>query len=282
MLLIADSGSTKTAWSLFDAKKPRAFRTHGLNPYFLDRENVVRILKEDLLSRKAAWQKVDRIYFYGAGCNSKGKNQIIRDGLRNAFPKAKIEVHSDLLGAARGLCGKDPGILAILGTGSNCCYYDGKNTFQENPSLGFILGDEGGGADLGKRFLRAVLYRQLPARLLNEFDRSFRLSKEHILDAVYKKEFPNRFLASFVPFLKLHQRNPLIRKILIESFGDFFKQHVMKYKKYSPAPLNFAGSVAFVFKDVLQEVAEENYQRAKSIVQDPLPGLLNYHSADRR
>ena len=280
MLLIADSGSTKTDWRLIDENnKNHHFSTQGLNPYFLNSEDIITILNKELLSVISIDTNVPlEICFYGAGCGAEEKKEIVRTALHHAFPKSSIEVNTDLLGAARALCGTEPGIAAILGTGSNSCFYDGKNIVENRASLGYILGDEGSGAHLGKTFIQAYLNQEIPKELSARFYEHFKLNTSDILDAVYKKTMPNRFLASFSKFIYQNLKEQYIIDLVIDSFEQFFDKHICKYGNYKELRLSCVGSVAFYYSNILRGVALKKGVAIDKIVETPIAGLGLYHT----
>jgi N-acetylglucosamine kinase-like BadF-type ATPase len=277
MKLLADSGSTKTAWIVLNEKGANAveYLTDGLNPFFQTEQSVQQTIENQLIPQIEA-KSISEIFFYGAGCAFPEKNAIIEEGLRAVFVRATIHVASDLLGAARGLCGMQDGIACIMGTGSNSCMYqDGQITHNVSP-LGFILGDEGSGAVLGKILLGDYLKNQLPSNLSDAFATQFELSRATILDRVYKQAFPNRFLASFSPFLSAHKHEPYVQALLHRSFTDFFVRNVQQYD-YRNYAVHFTGSIAYYFQDILQQVAQEQGVAVGVIEQTPMPGLVRFH-----
>lgn len=276
MILIADSGSTKTDWCLVDnGVLVKQIFTKGTNPFFQTEDEISAEVSENLLPYLDT-AKVDAVWFYGAGCAFPEKNEIVRAAIARHLD-VPIEVGSDLLGAARGLCGRQPGIACILGTGSNSCFYDGKEIVSNVSPLGFILGDEGSGAALGKMLVGDVLKNQLPAALKEEFLARYELTPAIILERVYKKPFPNRFLASLSPFLVEHLDVPEIHTLVLNGFKAFFDRNVKQYD-YKQYPVHLIGSLAFYYRSVLQEAAEQTGVRLGTIKQSPMEGLISYHS----
>lgn len=279
MILIADSGSTKTDWRLIDGNTKHQFSTQGLNPYFLNSETIVNILQTELLIHPQMNRTgIAEIHFYGAGCATDSKKEIIRTALYELFPKAAINVDTDLLGASRALCGAEPGIAAILGTGSNTCYYDGLKIAENRASLGYALGDEGSGAHIGKTFIQAYLNREMPQHLADRFYERFKLSTADILDAVYKKPMPNRFLASFSKFIYQNLKEQYITDLVINCFEQFFDKHICKYNKYKELKLSCVGSVGFYYSNILRAVATKKGVAIDKIVETPIAGLTLYHT----
>ena len=276
MILIADSGSTKTDWCLVDnGVLVKQIFTKGTNPFFQTEDEISAEVSENLLPYLDT-AKVDAVWFYGAGCAFPEKNEIVRAAIARHLD-VPIEVGSDLLGAARGLCGRQPGIACILGTGSNSCFYDGKEIVSNVSPLGFILGDEGSGAVLGKMLVGDVLKNQLPAALKEEFLSRYELTPAIILERVYKKPFPNRFLASLSPFLVEHLDVPEIHTLVLNGFKVFFDRNVKQYD-YKQYPVHLIGSLAYYYRSVLHEAAEQTGVRLGTIKQSPMEGLISYHS----
>ncbi len=280
MILIADSGSTKTHWRLVNNEKQiLAIATQGINPYFQSEEKIISILRTELITHINSPSSVSEIFFYGAGCGSPEKNKMMTFLLSTTFSNAYVQVYNDLLGAARALCGKEKGIAAILGTGSNTCYYNGETITEhrESSGLGYILGDEGSGAHIGKTFIKAYLNKELPATISDHFYESYKLMKEDILDAVYKKPMPGRFLASFSNFIHKHISDPSLSAIVTECFNQFFDKHICKYSQHKNVPLNCVGSVAFNYKSILEQVANSKGVSIGKIVASPIDELTRYH-----
>ncbi len=281
MTIIADSGSTKTDWCLINAAgEVKTVQTTGLNPYFLDEDGVLNILKKDLypfLDNK----KVEQVFFYGSGCALPHKKQVLQYALDFFFMHADIDVENDLLGAARALCGAESGLVCILGTGASSCLFDGKQISERLPSLGFLLGDEGSGAFLGKRLLTASLNGELPDHLQKLFSQKYTYELSEILERVYRQPFPNRFLASFVEFLIEHKTDSFVKELVCSAFDDFFKKQVLRYTNYEKYPLHFVGSVSFSFSDELRKSAQNNGLTISKIEQTPLAGLLEFHKNNK-
>ncbi len=278
MILIADSGSTKTDWSVVKDGKPiKQIQTKGINPFFQTEEEISNEIKSSLISQLDT-QDFVAVYFYGAGCTF-DKIEIVKRAIeKNIHVRKDVEVNSDMLAAARGLCGYAPGIACIMGTGSNSCYYDGRNIVENVSPLGFILGDEGSGAVLGKLMVSSLLKNQLTPGLKEKFLEQFNLTVADIIDRVYRKPFPNRFLASFAPFISENLDDPTIHSLVVDSFKSFLKRNVMQYKNHDKLPIHFVGSVAFHFQDLLKEAIEEMNIKLGKIIQSPMEGLIEYHS----
>ena len=251
--LLADSGSTKTDWALLkDDERVQRFATQGINPFMLEKSEIVNILNAELLPQLGDIP-VAVIEFYGAGCRG-DQCGLVQSALSEVFSAENISVDSDMLGAARLLCHTDEGIVCILGTGSNSCLYDGYQIVQNVSPLGFILGDEGSGAVLGKRLLGDILKQQLPPSVVEAFFAEYSLTSDEIIRKVYKESFPNRFLASFCPFLSRHLSEPTVHDLLVDEFKRFFSRNVANYSRQD-LPVHFVGSVAFHFHELLKEAA---------------------------
>lgn len=275
--LVADSGSTKTQWVLLDGEKSVAsVRTAGMNPYFISDYRAAAIVTEDLVPQ-LPHVDIDEIYFYGAGCSTEHNVNMLCGAMGESFRKARVHVYHDILGAARALCGNSEGIACILGTGCNSCYYDGTEVFSKIPSLGYLFGDEGAGSYLGKKLLESYLKERMPSDLSKEFDHEFGFTLEEILISLYNRPSPNRFLASFSMFISPRISHPFLREMVLNSFHDFFEEHVVKYERYRELPVNFAGSVAWFYRELLQEVADSFGVRIERVLESPIRGLIEYH-----
>lgn len=277
MILIADSGSTKTDWCLVEhGEVLQQIFTKGTNPFFQSEEEISNEIAANLLPQlKTA--ETDAVYFYGAGCAFPDKIETVRRAiLRHLQVKGEVEVSTDMLAAARGLCGHRAGIACIMGTGSNSCYYDGEKIVQNVSPLGFILGDEGSGACLGKLLVGDILKNQMTPELKEKFLSQFNLTAADIIDRVYRKPFPNRFLASLSPFLAQNLNEPCIHSLVLNSFKSFLKRNVMQYD-YQNHEVHFIGSVAYYYKDVLAQATDEMGIRLGTILKSPMEGLIAYH-----
>ena len=278
-VLIADSGSTKTQWCLLTGNKKKMISTQGISPYFLNDDSLSKILMEELLP-KTGNIEIDEIFYYGTGCSNTTNISLIKRGLKKIYRKASIKVDHDLLGAAKALCGDEKGIACILGTGSNSCFYNGKKVVKNSPGLGFILGDEGSGTHLGKKVLQYYLYNTFDAELMDKFKEKYPQTNSEILDNIYKKELPNRYLAGFVTFLIENRGHFMIENIIEDSINDFFFNHIYKYRESWSLPINFVGSVAFGFKDVLAEMCKDYELKLGRVIKSPMDGLIKYHSTN--
>lgn len=281
MILIADCGSTKIDWCLLNGKEKVAqIFTTGMNALLMTQEEMTQRIADELMPNIANYE-VTEIYYYGAGIISDEIKSHVINALKANIPSAtKIEVDSDLLAAARALCGRKPGIACILGTGSNSCYYDGEKVVDNVSPLGYILGDEGSGAVLGKLLVGDVLKKQIPEHLCEKFLKEYNLDRNKIIDAVYRKPAANRFLAQFAPFLEHNIEEPSIHRIVLHSFIDFFVRNVENYDNYKELPCNFVGSIALLEKATLLEAAKSQGITVGNIIQDPMEGLIKFHSTE--
>lgn len=277
MILLADSGSTKTDWGLVEnGKLVKRLRTSGMNPFQMSEEAITEEIKTHLVPELPG-TVLDEVHFYGAGC-TKEEQPIVERALRaNLTINGECEVASDMLGAARGICGHKPGIACILGTGSNSCSYDGKNLVKNVSPLGFILGDEGSGAVLGKLLVGDVLKNQMPEAITKRFFEKYKLTSAEIIDRVYRQPKPNTFLASFVPFLEENIDEPKIYNLVKESFRSFLRRNVMQYEGWQTLPIGFNGSIAKIYKKPLLEALEEEGMHLGRIIQAPMEAMVEYH-----
>ncbi|MES2431081.1 MAG: N-acetylglucosamine kinase [Bacteroidota bacterium] len=279
-ILIADSGSTKAEWCLIDGKSKKSFETQGISPYFLTATQIQEIIEKELLPKL---KKVvpTQVFFYGTGCSSPANKKQVAGALKKVFGKAKIDVDHDLMAAAKALCGNTKGIACILGTGSNSCYYNGRAIAKNSPGIGFILGDEGSGAYLGKKVVQYYMYKTFDPDLMDRFDAKFKTTPAEILDAVYRQPLPNRYLASFTSFLIENRGHYMIENIIEDAFNDFFFNHIYKYTESWKMPIHFVGSVAFGFKDVLKEMCSVYELELGHVIKRPMDGLIKFHTAGK-
>jgi N-acetylglucosamine kinase-like BadF-type ATPase len=277
MLIIADSGSTKTDWKLIDEEGQIAsIHSLGLNPSTQDSALIISELTKTFSDKKVN-QSVQQIYYYGAGCWNEKTCNIITHALQQIFPKAKSAVTNDLLGASRAVCGKEAGIACILGTGANSCLFDGENIIDNVPALGYIMGDEGSGAYLGKRLLSAYFYRELPADLKDKLQQQYEVSKKALIENVYQGKRGNRYLAQFARFVIKEQKHPFIQLLIKDAFQLFIEKQVLKYEKAKDLPIHFVGSIAFYLEDILNKVLIDKQLNIGKIIQQPIDGLIHFH-----
>ncbi len=275
MILVADSGSTKTEWRMVDreeGKSVKTFKTQGINPFYQSEQEIAQTLEREVKGELKG-ERVDAIYFYGAGV-TKEKESVMAAVLKSVFESAEVHAGSDLLGAAWALLGKEAGIACIMGTGSNSCFYDGERIVENVPALGYVLGDEGSGAVIGKRLIGDLLKRQMPAELIEAFGKEHEdLTQSAIIEAVYRKPYPNRFLAQFTHFVAAHRTEKYMQVMLQEEFGRFLRRNVMQYD-YERYAAHFVGSVASVFEEELRLAAEDCGVRVGTVLQAPMDGMV--------
>lgn len=273
MILIADSGSTKTDWRLITNSSVKEFSTIGLNPFFVSADDIKNaILESDLNSFHS---DVKTIHFFGAGCSTQQNCELIANSLSTVFINANIYVDSDMSGACKALFGDDTGIAAILGTGSNSAFYKNGNIVYSQPSLGYILGDEGSGSYLGKKLVSKYLNNELPEELDKLFQKKYNLSKKEILNSVYKQAFPNRYLASFAVFLYQHIKHEYIAKMVESGLEDFFIRNLIKYPEIEKYPVCFTGSIAFYFAETIYKLGDKYNIIINKIEKQPINALVS-------
>ena len=277
MKLIADCGSTKCDWLfVLGERDHRLENTRGFNPFFDTTEDIIEILKTQLLPKSDGLRPSD-IWFYGTGIHDEGRAEQIRKAFNAVFPEAKVSVEHDLLGAARATCGRQAGIACILGTGSNSCYYDGTEIMDDVPSLGWLLGDEGSGTHLGKQLLRAWYYRELPADLRRDFEKAYPEGPTAIKDRVYQPG-ANAYLASFTRFLGEHLDHPFVYDLVTRVFDSFLDAHVVKYDGFRSVPIHFVGSIAYHFQEPLVKCLQKRNMSPGNIVRKPIYPLADFHT----
>ena len=274
--LIADSGSSKAEWCLVNGTSKKTFLTQGLSPYFLSAEQIEYIIGQELVP-KLRNINPDEVYFYGTGCSNPENVKLVKKAIQRVFNDATVMVDHDLMGAARALCGKEKGIACILGTGSNSCYFNGKKIMKNSPGLGYVLGDEGSGAYLGRKVIQYFLYNTFDPDLADRFNAKFNTNSDEILTAVYKKPLPNRYLASFAIFLAENRGHYMIENIIEDAFNDFFFNHVLKYRESWTTAIHFTGSVAYGFKDVLKDMCSGYELQLGKVLKKPIDGLVKFH-----
>ncbi len=280
MILIADSGSTKIDWCVVDhGKLVKQVFTCGMNALLLTEDEMQLRIATELMPEIKDFN-IDKVYYYGAGCVSDEVCGNVRNAIAANIDAREIEVHSDLLAAARALCDHNAGIACILGTGSNSCVYDGKDIVDNVSPLGYILGDEGSGAVLGKILVGDVLKQQLPQELCDKFLEQYGLDRLTIIRRVYKEPQANRFLASLTRFLIENIEHPAIYALVYNSFKSFFVRNITNYDNYKELKVNFVGSIAYYYSAVLKQVSADMGCTIGTIIQSPMEGLLNYHRND--
>ncbi len=278
MILIADSGSTKTEWQLVNGKQADALiKTKGINPYYQEPAEIASEIADALIPALKN-VTISRIFFYGAGCSTLKQQKLVYNVLSSFFKRADIFIDSDLLGSARALCGYKPGIICILGTGSGSCRYDGEKITEQIPSLGFILGDEGSGAWIGKRMITDFLRGDMPEDCIDIIKSSFKIDKETILENVNHKPMPGSYLAKYARFISNHTDQTYFYQLIFDSFAIFAENYILRYKQQNKIKCHFVGSVAYHNIKILEEVAGHYGFKTGNILKSPIEGLIKYHT----
>ena len=297
MILIADSGGTKSDWTLLHSPYPHnwetvaAFQTQGISPIHQEPDAIRQILGHDVVSQLSTFSRAAlinskvletpllsqiEVFFYGSGCTP-AHVPMMKQMLAQVFPSNKVEVHSDLMAAARGLCQHEPGIACILGTGANSCLYDGQNIVQNTPALGYILGDEGGGAVLGRLFMNAIFKNPQLADIRDDYLSETGLTQADIINKVYREPLANRFLATTSPYIQKHLDNPYLSDMVVQNFRQFFRCNIVPYQ-HPELPVHFVGSMAYHYEEQLVRAAEIEGFNLGHIVKSPMEGLIAYHT----
>lgn len=281
MVLIADSGSTKTIWKCTDgAGKVQNAYTAGINPYYNKPDDI---LKEIALAQSQfSALPIEEIFFYGAGCSTDVQKEIVSRALSSQFGSETVSVNSDLLGAARALFQKESGIVCILGTGSGSCIYDGDNILKSIPSLGFILGDEGSGAFLGKKFVRDFLREDMPADLMKIIKEEIGINKEEVLQHVNQDGMPSKYLAGFSKYIHEYLGHRYMHELVYHSIEEFVKEYVIRYEGYRGYKTGFIGSIAIIYQKILKEVLDNYHLDLGKIESNPVDGLIEYHLSQKQ
>ncbi|UAY55942.1 N-acetylglucosamine kinase [Arachidicoccus terrestris] len=274
--LIADNGSTKCSWLVLENGQSRKIETDGLSPYFLSGAEISNTLSKKLIP-KLNNTNIDEVHFYGTGLADSTFRKMMSKILKDLFPAAACSVNTDLMGAAHATCGDNKGIVSILGTGSGCAYYSGKTIKKVQNGLGFILGDEGSGAYLGRKVIQYYLYNTFDDDLMHRYKLKYETDRDAIIQAVYRGERPNRYLAGFSRFLSENRGHYMIENILEDCLNDFINQHIYKFTEAWTSPLHFVGSVAYAYRDVLKELCNNYELELGSIMKHPIDGLAKYH-----
>ena len=279
MILIADSGSTKTAWCLLNGnQRVKDITTKGINPFYQTEEEIEAELKNTLCQEIGGENKINSVYFYGAGCADSQINNKLAKTLQQVLKSDKAEVSSDMLGAARGIFKHQKGIACIMGTGSNSAYYDGNEIVKSIPAGGFIIGDEGSGAVLGKTLIADYIKNQMPENILAEFKKFYNGTYLDVVNHVYKQPFPNRWLANFTKFMYEKREDDYIHNMIVNSFTLFFNRNIKQFDSWKDMEVGFVGSIAYYFEKELKEAAQKCEITVSEIYQNPIEGLIEYHS----
>lgn len=296
MVLIADSGGTKADWTLLHSPYPTrweviaSFQTQGINPIHQSPDDIRKILAQDLISQLSTFSRAALINskalevpllsqisvsFYGSGCTP-AYAPMMKQRLAEFFLFENIEVHSDLMAAARALCQHEAGVACILGTGANSCLYDGQNIIQNTPALGYILGDEGSGAVLGRLFLNAIFKNPDFSSIRDHYLAETKLTQDNIINKVYREPLANRFLASTSLYIQQHLDNPLLADLVVQNFRHFFRSNIVPYKR-PDLPVHFVGSMAHHYPDQLRQAAQAESFTLGQVVKSPMEGLIQFH-----
>lgn len=276
MLLVADSGASKTAWILSDNDGyPREFSTMGFTPMFHSEQDILIALGGN--SGLSEWaDRVSVVRYFGSGCSSEDRIAKVQNALQKFFPNAAVYVEHDLLGSVLATCGHASGISCILGTGSNACFYDGQTIHEEVPSLDYVLGDEGSGAYFGKKLITKFLYKQLPTDLHDAFYAQYHIDKETALNRVYRMPNAKTWLAGFSQFLREHLTHPYVANFIFEGIDEFVQTRILIFPNCRQVPVHFVGSIAFHFQTILQSVCEKHQLTIGKIIKEPIYELTDY------
>lgn len=282
MILIADSGSTKCNWVLCEKNGflKEEINTIGFNPYFINQEDILSHLKKSRLS--VYKNNIENIFFYGAGCSSKDKNNIIERALQIFFANAKITIKHDIEAACYATYNGTPNITCILGTGSNSCYYDGKNIIENAPSLGFLLGDEASGNYFGKKILTLYFNKAFPKELMSKFESRFEKDISVIKENIYNNSRANVYLSKYFPFISENKSHPIIRKLILDALDEFFNLHILCYNNYKESEVNFIGSVAYFLSEEINFIIKKYNCKIGVIIKRPITSLVNYHCKNNK
>lgn len=276
MKLLADSGGSKTTWSIISNGKINSLTTKGMNPYYNSQASLNLILESELLPSISV-NDISEIYFYGAGCSSDQSCEKVSNSLHSKLPKAVIHVNHDLLGAARALCQNEAGLVGILGTGSNSCFYNGTTIASHVPSLGYILGDEGGGGHMGKVLLRDFIRNKLPENIHQKIE-ALGCTKANIENRIYLEKNPISFLSGFAPLIKENIELDYFKELVMQTFDAFIDNCLVAYENHQAYPIHFSGSIAYYFKDQLNNALNKHNLQLGSVVKNPIEGLTKFHS----
>lgn len=278
MIAIADSGSTKTDWVILDENHEEVFRTGtiGFNPYHIDAESIDKEINKNEELKKVA-DKIKEVYFYGAGCSADFLKEIVKEGFRNFYKNANILVDHDLHAACYAVYRGTPAIVCIMGTGSNACYFDGEQVKEATPSLAYILGDEGSGSYMGKKLLHAYFSKKMPQHIADKFHETYHLTISELNVNVYQKPLANAYLASFSKFVYEHKSEPFMQNLIYTSMKDFFENQVIPIPEARSSEVNFIGSVAHYYEDIIRSAASEFHLQVGHIVRKPIDNIVDYH-----
>ncbi|MGL1888984.1 MAG: N-acetylglucosamine kinase [Reichenbachiella sp.] len=276
MKLIADSGSTKTDWRILDGNDILEISTPGINPNYMAAEQIAVTVREGFAALLG--KEITEVFFYGAGCSSETNQSVVQQAIHQVYPKAKVRVTHDLLGATRALCGQERGIACILGTGSNSALYDGKEIVDNVTSMGYLLGDEGSGNHIGRALIKAYFKNKISAKVKQAFDDEFGLEPSEIISGIYRHKTPIQFIANFSKFVHTQLDDPSVYQLVYDCFKEFFEENVYYYSEYEKEPIHFVGSVAYHYQVVLRKVGADLQLNIKNIIRGPIEGLVLFHN----
>jgi len=277
MILVADSGSSKTDWLLsLPQQESVSFKTAGLNPYFLTEKEIAKIIQDQAPDMVAYANDISEIYFFGAGCSSPDRHEIVSNAISQLFNKAFISVDSDLLGCAYATCGHEKGICCVMGTGSNISYFDGENIHDGQHGLGFVLGDEGSGTWFGKALITDFLYGNMPADINEAFDKAYGLNKEIVIKNVYQKPNANTYLASFSRFVSEIKTTPYGQELLERGLLEFIDSNIKSYPEYHRYKCHFVGSIAYFFAEELTMLCHQQGVKTGKVIKQPINDLMAF------
>lgn len=276
MILVVDSGSYKSDW-MFQSKEGEllTLRSSGINPFFTKEKEMVNSISQ-IKELKPYFSEIREVYFFGSGCTSPDRREIVSNALSHFFSNAFISIDNDVIGSAYATCGKKEGFIATLGTGSSISFFDGKSVLLGKQGLGFVLGDVGSGAWYGKKLVTSFLYGSMPEDLAADFELEYALTKDIVIENVYRKNNPNVYLASFAPFLSKHKNHSYVLMLLQKGFESFMESNVCLYPDYKEHVCHFVGSIAYHFSDALQEVSEKYEVQVGKIIKQPIQNLYEY------
>ena len=278
--IIADSGATKCQWTVVQSQKKYTLQSIGISPYFLSAAEIQALVSKTF-KNKIKLESVEAVYFYGTGLSNPQNVLQLKKALQKVFTKAKLDIQTDLVAAARATCQNSKGVACILGTGSNTGFYNGKKITKNSPGLGYVLGDEGSGTYLGKKVIQYYLYKTFDEDIMSRFEKKFHTTKDEILNKIYKEPTPNKYLATFTEFLVENRGHYMIENIIEDGLNDFFYAHIIKMNEAWLYPIHFVGSVAFGFKDILRQLALSYEIELGTIVKSPMQGLITYHQKNK-
>jgi N-acetylglucosamine kinase-like BadF-type ATPase len=277
MILVADSGSSKTDWLLTTPQQESiAFKTTGLNPYFLTEKEIVKVIQDQVPDMVAYANDITEIYFFGAGCSSPDRHEIVSNAISQLFNRAFISVDSDLLGCAYATCGHEKGICCVMGTGSNISFFDGENIHDGQHGLGFVLGDEGAGTWFGKAMITDFLYGNMPADISERFDKAYGINKEIVIKNVYQKPNANTYLATFSKFVSEIKTTPYGQALLEKGLLEFIESNIKSYPEYHKYKCHFVGSIAYFFSEELTALCHQQGVKTGKIIKQPINDLMAF------